>query len=317
MEELFGSNKECIESLVSVIKERIENSFFEEEKKEFYSGLKILKLSIDKYLLYSLPLITIVDGKVTTLTSNIGGSALAKHMSKLKITPELENKLQSFGRLQFKFNFLLYQYYKQTGLDKRGLKHIASTALKTINDYITMLGLDDGLIPNSISKVKQAFETELSELVAEGVEDIRFELTDPNNPPLLESTATKSYWLAKHSSEKKQKLHDQLLEKELILENPKFLKKFEGISPAKELRTVWKGKETQIVFLFLRLLDDKELDNNLPFHMLIPILFLKEKNVEFTENSLRSTYNQIRHRLAPNAKLTPALRVVQDIVDSL
>ena len=111
-------------------------------------------------------------------------------------------------------------------------------------------------------------------------------------------------------------LHALLVEEKKIEQNLKFLDSLQIYSPPKIHRTVWKGKETQLIFFMYLFLETHDYKGE-PLHKIIPKLFVKSDKSDYKEQSLNTQYNNIFQQFdKPNA-LPSGLKSIQKIFDNL
>ncbi|MES2591292.1 MAG: hypothetical protein V4608_05365 [Bacteroidota bacterium] len=112
-------------------------------------------------------------------------------------------------------------------------------------------------------------------------------------------------------------LYQLLLDQEFILENPNFFLKIQNYDVPKTHRTVWKKDKTQLVFLIYRLCNDKYEYKRSSIPVIINKLFVNKSGGDISIDSLRSTISQIRDSIQKKSSLTPRLKQIQDLLDSI
>lgn len=131
------------------------------------------------------------------------------------------------------------------------------------------------------------------------------------NQPFLENKIIDSKYIP--SSFNIYKMYSVLLQHGFIQENLKFIDNFQGKCDCK---TVWLGKQTQLIYLFYLIYDSNEYMGK-RLQQIIPELFIKPDGMGFKEANLNTQYNQLLPVINNQKAASAHLKTIQKLIESI
>lgn len=308
--------KEELAGYVEFIKDRIEQSFFAEEKVALHRGLKFLGYSLEKFL--SIQINEFVKDEVQIDESyeldvlNLPRHPFAQTLEKKLKRPSkhTDDIMLEFTKVQLNLAFIVFEFYKMSGAKEAAL-YYAQFILKNMDKLSARIGeLPPDFVQIFIDNMAKQHQLLLADVQESETITATYSINDEEKEMLRQIVEGYYYW--PRTATELAALYVLLDDGGFIESTESFDALFKNKDNPNLVKIKWIGDQTQLMYLMQLIYDGKSYYKNEPiFHIAIR-LFCDKDGREFSAKNLSTTSSVVQAKIR-GKKLTKKLIAISDI----